>query len=238
MPRTMGRGLRYCREPLFVMISGMKALPSSDLLSALEWRYAAKSFTEGKLIPADTWAALERSLVLTPSSYGLQPWQFLVVQNPELRAQLRAASWNQRQITECSHLVVFTVRPQFDEEFVDSYVQSMAETRGIPAENLAGLKKVIMNDVTAKAQAGKLAEWNARQCYIALGNFMTAAALLGVDTCPMEGLDPVKYDEILGLESTPFRTVVVCAAGYRNPEDRFGGAKKVRYGHDAMIRVL
>jgi nitroreductase len=216
----------------------MKTIPAQDLVSTLEWRYAAKSFAEGKQIPAETWAALERSLVLTPSSYGLQPWQFLVVQDPGLRAQLRAASWNQRQITECSHLVVFAVRPQFGEEFVDSYVESVSRTRGVPAENLAGLKKVIMGDVNAKAQAGQLAEWNARQCYIALGNFMTAAALLGVDTCPMEGLDPKKYDEILGLEATPFRTVVVCAAGYRNPEDRFVGAKKVRYSHEEMIRVL
>jgi len=217
------------------MMEGMKSLPPADLLASLEWRYAAKSFLEGKIIPSETWAALERSLVLTPSSYGLQPWKFIVAQDPAIRAALRAASWNQRQITECSHLVVFTVRPHFGEDFVDSYVKSMASTRGIPEENLAGLKKVIMNDVTAKEKNGTLAEWNARQCYIALGNFMTAAALLGVDTCPMEGLDPVKYDEILGLEKGPFRTVVVCAAGYRNPDDRFGGAKKVRYGHEEML---
>lgn len=216
----------------------MKTLPAADLLAALEWRYAAKSFQEGKHIPAETWAALERALVLTASSYGLQPWKFLVVKDPETRAKLRAASWNQRQVTECSHFVVFAVRPQFGEEFVDAYVKSVSETRGVPAENLGGLKKVILGDVQNKANAGQLAEWNARQCYIALGNFLTAAALLGVDTCPMEGLDPKKYDEILGLESGPFRTVVACAAGYRNPEDRFGGAAKVRYPLAEMIQVI
>ncbi|RZA09306.1 MAG: NAD(P)H-dependent oxidoreductase [Proteobacteria bacterium] len=216
----------------------MKTLPPSDLLASLEWRYAAKSFAPEKKIPADTWAALEQSLVLTASSYGLQPWQFLVVQDKGLREQLRAASWNQRQITECSHLVVFTVRPHFGEEFVDQYMKLVSEARGVPIENLAGFKRSIMGDVGSEQRQKGMPEWNARQCYIALGNFLTSAALLGVDTCPMEGLDPKKYDEILGLEATPFRTVVVCAAGYRNPEDKLGLARKVRFPKEAMVRYL
>jgi nitroreductase len=216
----------------------MKHSASEQLLSALEWRYAAKSFDETKKIPADIWETLEKALVLTPSSYGLQPWQFLIVQNPSLLEQLKAASWGQRQVSECSHFVVFTARPTFDEKYVDSVMQSIATTREIPVERLDGLKKGIMHDVTLGLRSKIMTEWNARQCYIALGNFMTSAALLGVDACPMEGLDPVKYDEILGLEKTPFRTIVACAAGYRNPDDRFNGAKKVRFSRNLMVRHL
>ena len=213
-------------------------MESSSLLSALEWRYAAKSFVPGQKIPADLWADLEKALILTPSSYGLQPWQFVVVQDVSVREKLRAASWNQRQVTECSHFVVFTARPLFDEKYVDHFLQHMATTRGIPVENLAGFKRGIMADITTGLRANIMPEWNARQCYIALGNFMTSAALVGVDTCPMEGLDTKKYDEILGLEKTPFRTVVACAAGYRNPDDKLGLAKKVRFSREEMIRDI
>lgn len=206
----------------------MPHLPPQDLLAALQWRYAVKAFDSNKKIPADTWAALETSLQLTPSSYGMQPWKFVVVEDPALKAELRAASWNQKQVVDCSHFVVFTHHPDVNEGDVFRFLDAMAAARNIPRENLVKYGELILKDLNGPRKA-MIKEWTSRQCYIALGNFMTSAALVGVDTCPMEGLDPLKYDQILGLDKTRFRTVVACAAGYRAADDRFAKEAKIRY---------
>ncbi len=208
-----------------------------NLIDTLEWRYAAKSFDSKKISPGD-WSLLQKALILTPSSYGLQPWKFLVVQDVNLREQLKAASWNQRQVTECSHYVVFAHRLTMDENYVDHFLRSMANTRGVGIETLEGYRKGILSDVVHGPRSKMIPEWTARQAYIALGNFMTSAAVLGIDTCPMEGLDPAKYDEILGLKNTEYRTAVACAAGYRNPQDRLAQAKKVRFSADELVQEL
>lgn len=213
-------------------------LTPDELVSTLQWRYAAKSFDNTKKIAAPEWDALERSLVLTPSSYGLQPWKFLVVQDPNLREQLKAASWNQRQVTECSHYVIFAQRMSVDEEYVDKFLQSIADTRGVSLESLSGFKRGIVGDIIKGPRSLVIPEWSARQVYIALGNFMAAAAAIRVDTCPMEGLDPLRYDELLGLKGSVYRTVVACAAGYRNPADPLGAAKKVRFSREELIQAL
>lgn len=207
----------------------------NNLLHALQWRYAAKSFDDQKKISAEDWKVLEQSLILTPSSYGLQPWKFLIVQEQSLREKLRAVSWNQRQVTECSHYVVFTAKKTMDESYVDHYMKTIASTRSVSLDTLAGFKKGILSDVGSGPRSKFVQEWMARQCYIALGNFMTSAAILKIDTCPMEGLDPQKYDEILGLEKTEYRTIVACAAGYRNPQDALSKAKKVRFPASEMV---
>jgi len=208
------------------------------LLASLKWRYAAKSFDADRKISPDDWAALEQALVLTPSSYGLQPWKFLVVQSLDLREKLRAVSWNQRQVTECSHYLVFAQREGMDEAYVDRYMKLIATTRGVTTESLVSFRNAIIGDAVHGPRAKVVAEWNARQSYIALGNFMAAAALLKIDTCPMEGLDPARYDEILSLRGTGYRTVVACAAGYRSPSDLSAAAPKVRFPREEMIQVL
>lgn len=204
-------------------------LSPEELLNALRWRYAVKGFDPNKKIPSNTWSALETSLQLTPSSYGMQPWKFLVVQNEELRKELRAASWNQKQVTDCSHFVVFTHHPDVLEADVTRFLDAFSSARNIPRDSLTRYGQVISGDVISGPRASMIQEWTARQCYIALGNFMTSAALLGVDTCPMEGLSNSRYDEILGLTKTRFRTVVACAAGYRSPDDKSSSAAKMRY---------
>ncbi len=206
----------------------MDPILPEHLLDRLRWRYAVKSFDPNRRIDAATWESLETALQLTPSSYGMQTWKFIVVESAEVKQRLRAASWNQKQVTDCSHFVVFAHPPEVTEADVARFLDAMAETRQIPRENLQSYGKVILNDLMGPRKA-KLAEWTARQSYIALGNFMTAAALLGVDTCPMEGLDPLKYDEILGLNATRHRTVVACAVGYRSPDCRFAKEAKIRY---------
>ncbi|MGZ3693788.1 MAG: NAD(P)H-dependent oxidoreductase [Bdellovibrionota bacterium] len=214
----------------------MKAIPPGQLVEALEWRYSAKSFDPAKKIPAEALMALENSLVLTASSYGLQPWVFFIVEDPALREKLKSASWNQRQVTECSHYVVFAQKTGIDDAYVDRFLESMAATRGVSVDSLAGLRKGILGDVIHGERSRYISEWAARQVYIALGNLLTSAALIGVDTCPMEGFDPVKYDEILALPAQGLRATVACALGFRNPEDRFSTFKKVRFSRDELIR--
>jgi nitroreductase len=210
-------------------------LATEDLLKALAWRYATKKFDPERKIPAEVWSALEQSLVLTPSSYGLQPWKFVVVTDPALKAKLRPASWNQAQVEDCSHHVVFLAKDTITEADLDHYLARTAEVRGQAPESLAGYKGYMLGDLVNGPRAAVIAEWAARQVYIALGNFMTSAALLGVDTCPMEGMETGKYDEILGLAGTGYRTVVACPAGYRATEDKYAAAPKVRFPASEVV---
>lgn len=204
----------------------------SELLAALHWRYATKVFDPTKKIPADTWSALEESLVLTPSSYGLQPWKFIVVQDQELREQLVAHSWRQRQVADCSHLVVMAVKKAYSLDDLDAFIARMVEVRGGSAESLAGFRKMVAG---TQAQGYMTKEWAKMQAYIALGQFMSSCALLGIDTCPMEGFVPAKYDELLGLEAHGLTTAVVCPAGYRHADDRYAALPKIRFKSDDVI---
>jgi nitroreductase len=214
----------------------MPTVAPQDLLAALRWRYATKKYDPTRQIPADVWAALEESLVLTPSSMGVQPWRFLVVDDAERRAQLVAASYGQRQPVEASRFVVFTVRRDLDEPFVDRHVARSAEVRGLSVDALASFKTMIMRSITGAKAKGTLDDWMTRQPYIALGQFMLAAAWLGVDTTPMEGLVPEKYDEILGLTGTGWSTVVACAAGYRATDDKYAATPKVRFPLEDVVQ--
>lgn len=207
----------------------MDPIPAATLLGALNWRYSTKQFDPGRPIPAETWAALEQALVLAPSSYGLQPWKFVVVQEPGLRRQLSAAAYGQSQPVDCSHFVVFSLRQGLDEAAIDRYVRRIAEVRGVTPEKLKAYRDVISGAADRARQGGYLDIWMSRQVYIALGQFMASAALLGVDTCPMEGLDARKFDQILGLESEGYATLCACAAGYRAPGDKYASLPKVRF---------
>ena len=211
---------------------------TKQLLDALQWRYAAKVFDATKKIPADVWDALEQSLVLTPTSYGLQPYHFLIVQDAAKRAELLPNSWGQKQVVDCSHFIVFTARTEMKEADVDRFIRRSAEVRGIPAESLAAYRGMMLGDVVNGPRGKAAHEWAARQCYIALGNLMTAAAVLGVDACPMEGMVPAEYDKILGLAGTGYKTVVALALGYRGAGDKYAGQAKVRYTPADLIKVI
>ncbi len=212
--------------------------PPANLIAALNWRYATKKFDPLKAIPAETWDALEQSLVLAPSSIGLQPWKFVVVTDAAVKAQLVQASYRQSQAADCSHFVALAVRRDIDAGHVDRHIQRMVEVRGITPESLAKFRAMTMSNLDRAREAGTLDTWQTHQIYIALGQFMACAAVLGVDTCPMEGIEPAKYDEILGLAGTEFGTVVACAAGYRVADDKYATAKKVRFKtEDVVVRI-
>lgn len=208
----------------------MKEFTSREtLLAALNWRYATKRFDPSKKIDAATWAALEDSLVLAPSSFGLQPWKFLVITDQAVKDALVGLSWGQRQLADASHVVVFVVKHPIKGADIRRYIERTAEVQGTPIEHLAGYEKVINGFVENPPFGLEIRSWSTRQVYLALGQFMAAAALLGVDTCPMEGLDPAAYDQALGLEGTGYFTVAACPAGYRSAEDKSAARAKVRY---------
>ena len=216
----------------------MSTSTSEQLLQALRWRYATKQFDISRKIPADVWHTIEQSLVLTPTSYGLQPYRFLVINDPAKRAELVTHSWHQKQVVEASHFLVFTARVDMSEADVDKLISRISDVRQVPAEALKSYRHMMVSDVV-HGERGKVAhEWATRQSYIALGNVMTCAALLGVDACPMEGLNPREYDRILGLHGTGYATVVACAFGYRASSCKYATQAKVRYETGDLIRVI
>jgi nitroreductase len=212
-----------------------KKIPNDTVLTQLRWRYATKQFDPLRRISPEDWSTLEQSLVLTPSSFGLQPWQFIVVTDAQTKKQLLPASWDQRQVADASHLVVFAIKKDLGPGEVDRYIRRIAETRHVTSDSLHGFKEVLLGFLAQPPEQFDVNEWAARQVYIALGNFLNTAALIGVDTCPMEGIVPGRYDEILGLDAKGYKTVVVAAAGYRAPTDKYATLPKVRYSPEDVI---
>jgi nitroreductase len=214
----------------------MPPISPAALLEALNWRYATQQFDPTRAIPAETWDALEQAMVLAPSSIGLQPWKFIIVTDRAVKTQLRAAAWNQAQPETCSHFVVFALRKDLSTEHVDRHVARISEVLRVEPESLGKFRKMTLGNLDQARAEGRLDTWQAHQLYIALGQFMAAAAVLGVDTCPMEGFQPAKFDEILGLAGTEHASVVACAAGYRAANDKAAMRKKVRFPIAEVVR--
>lgn len=212
------------------------AASPEGLLASLRWRVATKKFDPAKKIPQAHWTALEEALLLSPSSYGLQAWKFFVVDDPALREKLKAQSYGQAQITDADKLVVFAVKKDFGAADVERYVERISEVRRLPVSALEAYKKTML--ASAGLPADKVAAWLTRQVYIALGVFLTSAAALGVDACPMEGFDKDKYDEVLGLPAKGWHAVVVATAGYRAPDDAYATQAKVRFPKHEVVAHL
>lgn len=210
------------------------SLSPDQALDALRWRYATKQFDADRKIPDDAWKAIEESLVLTPSSFGLQPWKFIVVEDAALREKLLAESWNQKQVTDASHFVVLASRTNLTAEDIDRWLDCMAQVQGKSAEDLAPLKGMIAG-FSERMSSEERHEWNVRQSYIALGQLMTIAAVMSIDACPMEGISPSAYDRLLGLENSDYATVVACALGYRDEADKYAATPKARYDLEDVI---
>lgn len=210
------------------------ATPAS-IEESLAWRYATKRFDATKTIPADAWHALEEALRLAPSSLGLQPWHFVVVSNPTLRKELQAHSWNQPQIVDASHLVVIASLKTITDETIDGLISAIAATRNQAPTELASYRGMIAGFVKHLTETNSVEAWTSRQAYLALGFLLSSAATLGIDTCPLEGIDPAQYNKLLGLEASPYSTRVVCALGYRAADDAYANAKKVRFAKEQVI---
>jgi nitroreductase len=208
-----------------------------ELTSSLQWRYATKVFDNDKNISPDTWNNLEESLVLTPSSFGLQPWQFITITCPKTKQDLLEHSWHQRQVTDCSHLVVLCARNGMNEDDIDKWLDQLASMRGVSRESLEGYAGMMSGFFGSMDQERTLA-WAKNQVYIALGQLMTSAAVLSIDACPMEGIVPAEYDRILGLANSGFTTTVACAMGYRSSDDKYAELPKVRYSANEILKTV
>lgn len=213
-------------------------IPETQLLDALNWRYATKAFDASKKIAEATWKTLEKTLVLSPSSFGLQPYRFLVVEDPSTRAKLQPHSWNQSQVVDASHYVVMAGRTSMTEAEIDLFLNRVVEVRGIPLESLEGYRGMMYGSLLSPGSDARIPHWAALQVYIALGNLMTSAALLGIDTCAIEGFVPAEYDAILGLKEQGYASVVCCALGYRSAEDKYASAPKVRFPAANLIKTI
>ncbi len=205
-----------------------------QIIDALKRRYATKQFDTSKKIDDANFDALLEVIRLSPSSFGVQPWRFIVVRNPELREKLKAAAYGQPQVTEASHLIVFAIVNNLDEAYIDSFIKSTAEVRGISATTLQPVKEMIMGSVLSKSDTDKKA-WSAKQLYISLGMLLEAAALLGIDASPMEGFDPAEFDEILGLKEKGLAATVICALGYRSESDPYATYPKSRFSKNEVV---
>jgi nitroreductase len=216
----------------------MKIIENPKLIENLNWRYATKKFDPTKKISAADWKAIEDALVLTPSSYGLQPWKFIVVQNQEIKDKLTAASWNQKQVSECSHMLVLAALNKMSTSYVEHFIARTAEVRGMNVADLGGFQTMLVKNIVEGNQVKNVTEWATKQCYIALGNAMTVASVLGIDACPMEGIDPQKYDEILNLKGSNYQTAVALPLGYRDSSDKYATSKKVRFPNQEIVQYI
>lgn len=208
-----------------------------QILNQLSWRYAVKKFDPSRKIGFQDWRILTESMRLAPSSYGLQPWKFVVVQNLELRQKLRIASRDQSQVSDCSHFLVICFRRNVTEEYVQKHISRMAQVRGVPLESLTAYANGAVASLIQGPRAKTISAWAQRQTYIAMGFLMMTAGLLEIDTCPMEGLDPLAYEEILGLQHSEYGVIAAVAVGYRSPDDKYANSKKVRFAAEQIFEV-
>lgn len=215
--------------------SQARPIETATLVHNLSWRYAVKKFDPARKIPDATWSVLESAMVLAPSSYGFQPWKFIVVRDPGLRQKLRASAWNQPQVTDASHLVVFARRTDLAQKDVDRLVTRVKHVRNQSDEQVAGFAGMLSGFVAKPPPGFDASAWAARQTYIALGFFLSGCAMLGVDACPQEGFDPAQHDQILGLTGSGYASVVQACAGYRASDDMFASFAKVRFAASDVI---
>lgn len=199
----------------------------SNFIKHQNWRYATKKFDATKKISEHDLDILKEAIRLSSSSYGLQPYKVIIVENPELRAKIQPVAWGQSQITEASHLFVFANIINLGEKEINNYIANIAETRGIPAENIAGYGDFMKSKIASLPEDIKN-NWTAKQTYLALGNLLNAAAELQIDATPMEGFEPEKVNEILGLDKLGLNATLIATVGYRHEEDATQHNIKVR----------
>lgn len=208
----------------------------NQIIEALKNRYATKVFDTNKKVSESDLQTILESARLAPSSFGIEAWKFLVVNNPEIRAQLRAAGYDQPKFTDASHLIVLARRTD-SENISNELIERTAATQGVTAENLAGLNQMVEGSIAFKTGTNTFDSWTAAQTYIALGIMVETAALMGIDSCPMEGFDAQKVDEILGLADKNLAVVTILALGYRG-DDAYATLPKTRRDLDDVVEVI
>lgn len=209
----------------------------SKFIETQNWRYATKKFDATKKVSDSDLEILKESIRLSASSYGLQPYKVLIIENPELRAKLQPASWGQTQIVDASHLLVFANYKTIDNSHIDEYVENIIKTRKISLESISGYADFMKQAISQKSETEKNI-WNQKQTYIALANLLAAAAELKIDVTPMEGFVPDQYNEILGLDKLNLNAALVATVGYRHEEDATQHYVKVRKSNEELFVTI
>ncbi|MDO9155125.1 MAG: NAD(P)H-dependent oxidoreductase [Paludibacter sp.] len=207
------------------------------MINSLKWRYATKKFDVSKKVSVADLAVLKEAVSLTASSFGLQPYKVIDVQNPELREKLKEVSFGQPQVTDASSLFVFCANDDLTDTHIDEFLELTAATQKIDVALLTGYGDFLKGAFGSRTVADKH-NWAARQAYIGLGNLLTTAASMRIDVCPMEGFDPSQYNEILGLTGTGYAAVVIATIGYRSPDDETQHNVKVRKPLDEFFQTV
>ncbi|WP_374948479.1 NAD(P)H-dependent oxidoreductase [Mucilaginibacter sp.] len=207
-----------------------------SLVDKLKWRYATKKFDSTKKIAADKLEYILEAIQLAPTSIGLQQFKVLVIEDESIRARLREAAFGQPQVTDASHLIVFAAEI-LTPEHGKKYIDHVAATRNVERATLSGFEDMVQGAITGRTPE-QLLVWAQKQAYIALGVLIAAASEQEVDSAPMEGFNPAKFDEILGLTEKGLTATVIAGIGYRADDDPNSKLKKVRKHKDDMfIRI-
>ncbi len=208
-----------------------------NILEHLQWRYATKKFDSDKILSKEKIAIIKQAFNLTATSYGLQPIKLLIINDKELQERLVPHSWNQRQVADASHVLVFCVENDIDEHTVNRYFDRVRTVRETPDEVLRPFQEFLVEDFKKK-HPEQLREWAIRQAYLSMGNLLTVCAIEDIDACPMEGFIPEKYDELLNLKTNNLSSALVMPIGYRAADDMFASFKKVRKGlNDSVVEL-
>lgn len=208
-----------------------------ELIKNLKWRYATKKFDTSKKVSSEDIEILKEAIQLSVSSYGLQLYKVLIIENSEIREQLKPVSWNQSQITDASHLFVFCNYTDASPKAIDDFIKQTAKTRNLDLDRLNGYGDFIKTKLAEKSQEEKTS-WLKSQTYLALGNLLNACAELKIDACPMEGFEPDAYNKILGLDKQGLNAAVIAPIGYRHLEDHTIGQLKVRKPKDILFEIV
>ncbi|RIJ47422.1 NAD(P)H-dependent oxidoreductase [Maribellus luteus] len=208
-----------------------------ELIKNMEWRYATKKFDPEKKVNPTEMEKLKRAIQLSVSSYGLQLYKMLIIEDQEIRKELKPVSWDQNQITDASHLFVFCNYSEVKKEDIDAFIRLTAETRDIDYNDLKGYGDFIESKLNEKTKAQQR-NWLERQPYLALSTLLMACAELKIDACPMEGFEADEYNKILGLEEKGLNACVIATIGYRIPGDNSRYIPKVRKSMDELFEEI
>jgi nitroreductase len=209
----------------------------NHFLETQNWRYATKKFDATKKISTEDLNTLKEAIRLSSSSYGLQPYKIIIVENPELRLQLLGAAYGQSQVVDASHLIVFANETNINDQTIEKYIARISDTRNVPEESLAGFGNYMKGAINHLAEDAKNI-WASKQTYLALGNLLNAAAELKIDVTPMEGFVPAQVNEILGLNALGLNASLMATVGYRHTEDATQHLKKVRKSNEELFITL
>lgn len=208
-----------------------------ELIENLRWRYATKKFDASKKVSQENIEKIKEAIQLSASSYGLQPYKVLIVQNAELREQIKPFAWGQSQITDASHLFVFCNYVDVSDQKIDDYMQLKSEIQSVEIAKLEGYGSFMKAKLKEKT-ADDISNWTAKQTYIAMSNALNACAELKIDSTPMEGFEKEKVSEILGLNDQGLEASLLLTVGYRSEEDLTQNAAKVRKPLESMFEVI